>query len=54
MNAAAVTLSPELSIPDVVAVARGGSLVRELDGDARARVERRKGPEANRQEQESQ
>ena len=39
MNAAAVTLSRELSIPDVVAVARGGSLVRELDGNARARVE---------------
>lgn len=34
-----VTLSRKLSIPDVVAVARGGAQVRELDGDARERVE---------------
>ena len=39
MSAAAVPLSRTLSIPDVVAVARGGSPVRELDGDARERVE---------------
>ncbi|MDE2879219.1 histidine ammonia-lyase [Candidatus Palauibacter soopunensis] len=39
MSKAAVTLSRKLSIPDVVAVARGGSQVRELDGDARAQVE---------------
>ena len=39
MSAAAVPLSRALSIPDVVAVARGGSQVRELDGVARERVE---------------
>ena len=39
MSAAAVSLSRKLSIPDVVAVARGASPVRELDGDARERVE---------------
>ena len=39
MSAAAVPLSRTLSIPDVVAVARGGSQVRELDGNARERVE---------------
>ena len=39
MSAAAVALSRTLSIRDVVAVARGGSQVRELEGDARERVE---------------
>ncbi|MDE2664084.1 MAG: histidine ammonia-lyase [Gemmatimonadota bacterium] len=39
MSAAAVTLSRELTIPDVVAVARGGAKVRELDEGARERVE---------------
>ncbi|MDE2719712.1 histidine ammonia-lyase [Candidatus Palauibacter polyketidifaciens] len=39
MSATAVPLSRALSIPDVVAVARGGSQVRELDGVARERVE---------------
>ena len=39
MSAAAVPLSRGLSIPDVVAVARGGAQVPELDGDARERVE---------------
>ena len=39
MSAPAVALSRQLTIPDVVAVARAGSQVRELDGDARARVE---------------
>lgn len=39
MSAAAVPLSRALSIPDVVAVARGGSRVRGLDGEARERVE---------------
>ena len=39
MSAATVALSRKLTIPDVVAVARGGSQVRELDGDARGRVE---------------
>ncbi|WP_419859928.1 histidine ammonia-lyase [Candidatus Palauibacter sp.] len=39
MSAAAVPLSRALSIPDVVAVSRGGSPVRELDSDGRERVE---------------
>jgi len=39
MSATAVTLSRKLTIPDVVAVARRASQVRELDGDARERVE---------------
>lgn len=39
MSTAVVPLSRALSIPDVVAVARGGSPVRELDGEARDRVE---------------
>ena len=39
MSAAAVTLSRKLTISDVVAVARGTSQVRELDADARERVE---------------
>ncbi len=37
--ASPVTLSGNLGIPDVVAVAREGATVRELDGVARARVE---------------
>lgn len=39
MSTAVVRLSRALSISDVVAVARGGSPVRELDGEARERVE---------------
>ncbi|MYA34059.1 MAG: histidine ammonia-lyase [Gemmatimonadales bacterium] len=39
MNATAVALSRKLTIPDVVAVARGGSRVGELRGHARERVE---------------
>ncbi|MYC88118.1 MAG: histidine ammonia-lyase [Gemmatimonadales bacterium] len=39
MSQAAVTLSRQLSIPDVVAVARRGLEVRELEGKARRRVE---------------
>lgn len=39
MSEAAVRLSRKLTIPDVVGVARGGSRVRDLDGNARDRVE---------------